>query len=220
MTYSYDDVGNRTQIVVGSDTTTYACDDNALITTVMPPSPTSAISYTCDDNGDLTDRGSDSSHPPAVSQKMAKGIEWDYRCPVVVSEGNCGREDRLVEADVDNVTTTFAYNGDGLGSSYPAVVSQETARGIMKTTDDTGAVVNAYTYDVYGNVTSSSGGQANEFQFAGDKPNGESSIDAAIGTPAPSSPAGPHKSRKCRNAPAPSAATINIWRLNPPPRRI
>ncbi len=48
------------------------------------------------------------------------------------------------------------YLGDGLGST-------------MKTTDDTEAVVNAYTYDVYGNITSSSGAQANEFQFAGEQ---------------------------------------------------
>ena len=48
------------------------------------------------------------------------------------------------------------YLGDGLGS-------------VMKTTDDTGAVVNSYEYDVYGTVTSSSGSQASEFEFAGEQ---------------------------------------------------
>ena len=50
----------------------------------------------------------------------------------------------------------YYYLGDGLGST-------------MKTTDSTGAVVNTYEYDVYGNVTSSSGAQPNEFEFAGEQ---------------------------------------------------
>ena len=33
--------------------------------------------------------------------------------------------------------------------------------------DATGTVVNGYTYDVYGKETSSTGSQANEFDFAG-----------------------------------------------------
>ena len=51
---------------------------------------------------------------------------------------------------------TYYYLGDGLGS-------------VMKTTDSTGAVVNSYTYDVYGAVTSSSGTQTNELDFAGEQ---------------------------------------------------
>ena len=39
----------------------------------------------------------------------------------------------------------------------------------MKTTDDTGTVVNAYECDVYGTVTSSSGSQTSEFEFAGEQ---------------------------------------------------
>ena len=37
----------------------------------------------------------------------------------------------------------------------------------MKTVDATGTVVNGYTYDVYGKKASSTGSQANEFDFAG-----------------------------------------------------
>ena len=37
----------------------------------------------------------------------------------------------------------------------------------MKTVDATGTVVNGYTYNVYGKKTSSTGSQANEFDFAG-----------------------------------------------------
>ena len=58
------------------------------ITSVTPPSPASAISYTWDNNGDLTGRGGDS-------------FAWDY-------------EDRMTSATVNSTTTTFAYRGDGL----------------------------------------------------------------------------------------------------------
>ncbi len=57
----------------------------------MTPPGESAISYTWDDNGNLTDRGSDE-------------FEWDY-------------EDRMTSATVDSATTTFAYRGDGLRDS-------------------------------------------------------------------------------------------------------
>ncbi|MGE0598407.1 MAG: hypothetical protein AB7J35_01105 [Dehalococcoidia bacterium] len=90
-TYDFDAFGNRTEMDVSGDATTYAYDDADRITTVTPPSPASAISYTWDDNGNLTDRGSDS-------------FDWDY-------------EDRMVSATVNSVTTTFAYRGDGLRDS-------------------------------------------------------------------------------------------------------
>jgi RHS repeat-associated protein len=51
---------------------------------------------------------------------------------------------------------TYYYLADGLGST-------------MKTVDNSGAVVNAYTYDVYGKTATASGAQANEFQFAGEQ---------------------------------------------------
>jgi len=72
-------------------TTAYTYDDADRITEVQPPSPASAIAYDWDDNGNLVERGSDA-------------FEWDY-------------EDRMVEATVNSVTSTFAYRGDGLRDS-------------------------------------------------------------------------------------------------------
>ena len=57
----------------------------------MAPPGQSAVSYGWDDNGNLTDRGSDS-------------FSWDAG-------------DRLTSATVSSTTTTFAYNGDGLRNS-------------------------------------------------------------------------------------------------------
>ena len=59
-----------------------------MTTSVIPPSPASAITYAWDNNGNLTARGSDT-------------FAWDY-------------EDRMTSATVNSTTTTFGYRGDGL----------------------------------------------------------------------------------------------------------
>jgi YD repeat-containing protein len=56
--YTYDAVGNRKTMVTGAGTTQYACDAADRLTSVTPPGQ-SAVSYGWDDNGNLTDRGSD-----------------------------------------------------------------------------------------------------------------------------------------------------------------
>ncbi|MGE0598406.1 MAG: RHS repeat domain-containing protein [Dehalococcoidia bacterium] len=186
-TYDFDAFGNRTEMDVSGNATTYAYDDADRITTVTPPSPASAISYTWDDNGNLTDRGSDS-------------FDWDY-------------EDRMVSATVNSVTTTFAYRGDGLRDSRTVGMTTTTftwdiAGGLPVVLDDgnqyvygagltamkqsgnwyyyladglgsTMAVVDAsgnsqksYEYDVYGEVTGGSGSLGNEFDFAGQQTDG------------------------------------------------
>ncbi len=58
MDYTYDAFGNRKTTVTGAGTTTYAYDAADRLTSVDPPGAGST-SYTWDDNGNLTDRGSD-----------------------------------------------------------------------------------------------------------------------------------------------------------------
>jgi len=89
-TYDFDAFGNREEMVTGAGTTAYAYDDADRLTEVDPPAA-SPIAYTWDDNGNLTDRGSDE-------------FEWDF-------------EDRMAEATVNSVTSTFTYRGDGLRNS-------------------------------------------------------------------------------------------------------
>ncbi len=189
-TYAFDAFGNRTSMTNGSGTTSYTYDDADRITEVQPPSPASAISYTWDDNGNLTDRGADS-------------FEWDY-------------EDRMVEATVNSVTSTFAYRGDGLRDSrtvgmttttftwdinaglpvvlddgnqylYGAGLSAMKQSGdwfyyladglgsTMAVVDAAGDVENGYTYDVYGEPTAT-GSLANEFDFAGQQTDGSTGL--------------------------------------------
>ena len=80
---------------------------------------------------------------------------WDIAggLPVVLDDGARYVYGAGLVSQVSGANTYY-YLADGLGST-------------MKTVDATGAVVNGYTYDVYGKKTSSTGSQANEFDFAG-----------------------------------------------------
>ena len=179
--YAFDAFGNRTSKTDAGGTTAYAYDDAGRITAVTPPSPAPVVSYTWDNNGNLTNRGSDS-------------FSWDY-------------EDRMTSATVNSVTSTFAYRGDGLRDSrttggntttftwdiaggLPVVLDDGSqyvygagltamkqsgswfyylADGLgstMAIVDSAGAVQKGYTYDVYGKPTAT-GSLSNEFDFAG-----------------------------------------------------
>ena len=71
-------------MTTGAGTTTYDYDDADRLTQVDPPAAR-PVAYTWDDNGNLTDRGSDE-------------FEWDF-------------EDRMTSATVNSVTSTFTYRG-------------------------------------------------------------------------------------------------------------
>ena len=88
--YTYDAVGNRLTMVTSAGTTDYDYDAADRLVSVDPPGA-SPMTYTWDDNGNLTARGADS-------------FVWDA-------------EDRMTSATVASLTTTFAYNGDGLRDS-------------------------------------------------------------------------------------------------------
>jgi len=184
--YAFDAFGNRTSKTDAGGTTGYSYDDADRLTTVTPPSPAPSVSYTSDNNGDLTARGSDS-------------FAWDY-------------EDRMTSATVGGTTTTFAYRGDGLRNSrttggvtttftwdvnagLPVVLDDGNqyvygaglaemvtgsgtyyylADGLgstMAIVDTSGTVQKSYTYDVYGKPTAT-GSLANEYDFAGQETDG------------------------------------------------
>ena len=80
---------------------------------------------------------------------------WDIAggLPVVLDDGARYVYGAGLVSQVSGANSYY-YLADGLGST-------------MKTVDATGAVVNGYTYDIYGKKTSSTGSQPNEFDFAG-----------------------------------------------------
>ena len=90
----------------------------------------------------------------------------------------------MTSATVNGVTTTFAYRGDGLRDSrttggVTTTFAWDIADGLPVVLADGSKYVygaglisqtsgaNTYTCDVYGKKTSSTGSQANEFDFAG-----------------------------------------------------
>ena len=90
----------------------------------------------------------------ATSGGTTRGFTWDVNAglPVILDDGSQYVYGAGLVSQVSGANTYY-YLADGLGST-------------MATTDASGAVVNSYTYDVYGKTTASSGVSANDFQFA------------------------------------------------------
>jgi RHS repeat-associated protein len=86
-TWTYDPVGNRLSEATYLGTTDYAYDAADRLTSVDPPG-SGPVTYTYDDNGNLTGAGTDT-------------FAWDFA-------------DRLVSATVNAVIETYAYAGDGV----------------------------------------------------------------------------------------------------------
>jgi len=102
--YAYDDANRMTTAALPNGVvSSYAYDNADRMTSVTPPSPASVVSYTWDNNGDLTARGSDS-------------FSWDY-------------EDRMTSATVGGTTWSYAYRGDGLRDSATSGLCRMTTSG-------------------------------------------------------------------------------------------
>lgn len=157
--------------------------------------------YDYDDNGNLTDRGSDT-------------FAWDH-------------ENRMTESVVGGVTTTYEYNGAGIRTSrtvagntidyvwdtagalpvvlddgtyryvygldlIPAIEADDTEHyrlydglgSVTEVTDSGGSTEASYRYDVFGAVRSSSGSSALEWLFTGEQYDGLDAVmveDLALG---------------------------------------
>jgi YD repeat-containing protein len=188
VSYAYDDAGRRTSITYPGGTNEVAyCYDAANRLTSVTGWNLAATSYAYDDAGRMT--------TATLPNRASDTFAWDYEDRMTSATVNsvtttfAYRGDGLCDSrTTGGTTTTFAWDinaglpvvlDDGSRYVYGAgLVSQVSgtnsyyylADGLgstMATTDAAGNVVNQYAYDVYGKVTSSSGSQANEFQFAG-----------------------------------------------------
>jgi RHS repeat-associated protein len=121
-TYTPDNVGNRTQMVDLSGTTTYAYDDLYRLTGVTYPND-DEVSYAYDADGNRTCMTVNSTptsytYDDADQMTQAGGTSYTYD-----DNGNLtdrgddtfdyDYENRLVEATVGETTVSFAYNGAG-----------------------------------------------------------------------------------------------------------
>ena len=108
----------------GAGTTNYSYDDAGRLTTVTPPSPASAMSYTWDNNGDLTARGSDSfcwDFEDRMTSATVNGTS-DMRCRPPPAEGAGDKRPRSPPAR--------GYRGDGLRNLLRPAVSRPRSRDI------------------------------------------------------------------------------------------
>jgi RHS repeat-associated protein len=131
VSYTLDNVGNRTQRVDQAGTHTYEYDDLYRLTEVTYPGPATTeyafdafgnrltmtnaagtTDYEYDDADRLTEVDEPAASPVAytwddngsLTARGSDSFAWDY-------------EERMTSATVNSVTTTFAYRGDGLRDS-------------------------------------------------------------------------------------------------------
>jgi RHS repeat-associated protein len=132
VSYTLDDVGNRTQRVDQAGTHDYDYDDLYRLTSVTYPGPTTT-SYAFDAFGNRTSMTvgaattsysyDDADRITAVtppSPASAINYTWDDDGDLTARGSDSfswDYEDRMVSATVSSVTTTFAYRGDGLRNS-------------------------------------------------------------------------------------------------------
>jgi YD repeat-containing protein len=149
--FTYDKNGNRLTEVGSSGTTTHAYDANNRLLSVAAPGGTSTFTYDGDGN--------------RISQTTPSGT-YDYvndtaaSLPVVLNEkGPDGTIDYayglgLLESSSSGFN--YFYNLDGLGS-------------VTNLTTASGAVLETYSYDAWGNALTATGnvGTKNKFRFTG-----------------------------------------------------
>jgi RHS repeat-associated protein len=132
LSYTLDDVGNRTQRVDQAGTHSYSYDDLYRLTSVTYPGP-ATTSYAFDAFGNRTSMTvgaattsysyDDADRITAVtppSPASAINYTWDDNGDLTARGSDSfswDYEDRMVSATVSSVTTAFAYRGDGLRNS-------------------------------------------------------------------------------------------------------
>jgi RHS repeat-associated protein len=121
--YSLDAVGNRTQMVDSSGTHSYEYDPLYRLTGVTYPGPESHT-YTYDPNGDRLSLDSTSYTYDAADELLTAGsttFDYDENGNQVARDSDTfayDHENHLVGSEIDSVSSSSTYNGDGLRMSH------------------------------------------------------------------------------------------------------
>lgn len=184
--YTYDDNGNR--LTKDADDYTYDAADQLTLL--------EGVSYDYDDNGNQTDRGSDTfayDHEnrlvEAVTGAVTSTSEYNgdgLRMSLEADDGSPVMTDYIWDINqslpvvLDDGANQYVYGFD-LISATDALDDQvyyvhDGLGSVTALTDDTGAVTDTYSYDVFGALRSSTGSTANNWSFTGELSDQESGL--------------------------------------------
>jgi len=177
-TLSYDNANELTTQTQGTSSTAFGYDQRGNRTGMTPASGTPAT-YAYDQVNRLTAYGSGSTTANYVYNgdglRMKKTVNgtaepfvWDVAegLPLVLKDGTTSYVYGPAGLPLEQISssgTVLWYHHDQLGSTRAM-------------TDASGSVVATYTYDAYGNVSSSTGKVANPFGYAGEYTDSESGL--------------------------------------------
>lgn len=193
-TYSYDEVGNRTQMAQGGVTTRYLYD--AADRLLSRSTGVITHTYTYDGLGNLIqddDGGTQTTYAydvrsrlisqvqagtvttytyDALGNRISRGINGALTRFVVDSFDLSGLPQVVTQAAPAGTLTRYTY-GDGLisqrrgGNSHFYGIDGTGSTRLL--TDGTGAVADTYTFDAFGNLLASTGSTSNDFLFGGEQ---------------------------------------------------
>jgi RHS repeat-associated protein len=201
-TFSYDTADRLTQVqVAGGSTSTYAYDAADQLQTLTTTAPGGAqiqkYTYAYDQNGNRISRTDQSSNSLSYvydqanrltslgsaaqysydgfglrTQKNVAGVVTNYTwnivqgLPTVILDGQTAYVTGLGGLPLEQITPSgqvYYYHSDQQGSTRAM-------------TDSSGAVVQTYDYDAYGNPATTSGSVVNPFQYSGQYTDAESGL--------------------------------------------
>ena len=166
--YSYDANGNMTSKVDNSngDTTTYEYDsENRLI---QVTTPTSILIYLYDGIGRRVAKTINGVVTKYVYDEKDIILELDENEQIKASYTRTLEIDELISVDRDTtgdgtLETTYYFHRDGLGS-------------VTAMTDSSGAVVQSYVYDSFGNIVDQTGSVENAYTYTSREWDAEASV--------------------------------------------
>ena len=150
--FTYDGNGNTSTKADASGTTTYTWDVENRLTSVTLPGTAGTVTFKYDPFGRRIQKSSPSGATIYLYDASNSVDELDQSGTEVAHYAQGAGVDEPLAA-LRSGTTGF-YEQDGLGS-------------VTSLTDSTGAVLNLYTYDSFGNLTASTGSFVNPYQFTG-----------------------------------------------------
>ena len=175
-TYTLNAVGNRTQVVDGTGTTTYAYDSLHRLTAVTYPGP-QTDTYTYDQVGNrLTKNATAYTYDNADQMTVAGGVNYTYdangnQASRASDSYTWDHEDRMTGATIGGTAATYAYNGDGLRMSrtiggQTASYVWDVAAGIpMLLQETTGGSTTTYVYGL-GLISTTDNGGTQTYRLA------------------------------------------------------